>query len=131
MCCTHELTKMDMDEVLIEAVRNFPCLWQASSKKYKDLRAKENARKEVAKEVCKMYTCKTMIRIPFLLLLQIASEVGECQRRWKPAIRDHYVRELRRVKKRKSGDGASDVYIPSWSLYKLLSFLNESVEHRQ
>ena len=31
------------DEKLVEAVHSFPCLWQVSSKSYKDLRAKENA----------------------------------------------------------------------------------------
>ena len=37
------------DEKLIETVRGFPCLWRLSSKAYKDVRAKENAWKEVAK----------------------------------------------------------------------------------
>ena len=37
------------DEKLIEAVREFPCLWRVSSRAYKDARAKENAWKEVAK----------------------------------------------------------------------------------
>ena len=32
-----------MDEKLIEGVRNYSCLWQVSSRCYKDLRAKENA----------------------------------------------------------------------------------------
>ena len=39
------------DEKLVEAVHCFPCLWQVSSKLYKDLRAKENAWKEVASKV--------------------------------------------------------------------------------
>lgn len=39
------------DEKLVEAVRDFPCLWQVSSQSYKDLRAKENALKEVASKV--------------------------------------------------------------------------------
>ena len=37
------------DEKLIEAVREFPCLWRVSSRAYKDVRAKENTWKEVAK----------------------------------------------------------------------------------
>ena len=36
------------DEKLIEDVCCFPCLWQVSSKSYKDARARENAWKEVA-----------------------------------------------------------------------------------
>ena len=41
-------------ERLIEAVRSFPCLWNVSSKGYKDLRARENAWKEVTVEVRKV-----------------------------------------------------------------------------
>ena len=39
------------EEQLIEAVRKKICLWHVSSLSYKDLRAKENAWKEVALEV--------------------------------------------------------------------------------
>ena len=39
------------EEKLIESVRKFPCLWNASYKAYKDQRARENAWKEVAKVV--------------------------------------------------------------------------------
>ena len=65
------------------------------------------------------------------MFYRVGSEVGDCKGRWK-TIRDRYVRELKRVKRRKSGDGAGDVYTPTWSLYNLLSFfLNKSVRHRQ
>ena len=37
------------DEKLIEAVCCFPCLWQVSSKSYKNARARENTWKEVTK----------------------------------------------------------------------------------
>ena len=40
-----------LDEKLIKAVHYFPCLWQVSSKSYKDARARENAWKEVANQV--------------------------------------------------------------------------------
>ena len=40
-----------MDERIIEAVQAFPCLWQVSSRSYKDLKAKENAWREVASKV--------------------------------------------------------------------------------
>ena len=39
------------DEKLIEAVRQFECLWKVGSKFYRDVRAKENAWKVVAGEV--------------------------------------------------------------------------------
>ena len=46
---TAELAEKRMeDEQLIEAVREFPCLWLVSSRAYKDLRAKENAWKEIS-----------------------------------------------------------------------------------
>ena len=40
-----------MDEKLVEAVRSFLCLWQLTCKSYKDIRAKENAWKQVASQV--------------------------------------------------------------------------------
>ena len=49
------------------------------------------------------------------------SNVEDCTRRWK-AIRDRFVRELKKVKTRKSGD-AGPVYVPSWPLF-------ESNEHQ-
>ena len=42
---------MDFEEKLVEAVRSFPCLWQTTSKCYRDIRARENAWKEVAQQV--------------------------------------------------------------------------------
>ena len=39
------------DEKLI--VRCFPCLWQVSSKSYKDVRTRENAWKKVASQITK------------------------------------------------------------------------------
>ena len=41
------------DEKHIEAVHCFPCLWQVSSKSYKDARTRENAWKEVASHITK------------------------------------------------------------------------------
>ena len=40
-----------MEEKLIEAVRGFPCLWQVTSRAFKDIKAKENAWKAIASEV--------------------------------------------------------------------------------
>ena len=39
------------DEKLVEAVRAFDCLWKVGGKSYRDIRAKENAWKEVASKV--------------------------------------------------------------------------------
>ena len=41
------------DKKFIEAVRCFPCLWQVSSKSYKDVRTRENTWKEVASQITK------------------------------------------------------------------------------
>ena len=47
--CTFAQTDVTMDEEkLIEAVHSFPSLWKVTSKSYKDVKAKENAWKEVA-----------------------------------------------------------------------------------
>lgn len=40
-----------IEEKLIELVRAFPCLWRPKADGYRDLIAKENAWKEVAKQV--------------------------------------------------------------------------------
>ena len=39
------------EEKLVEAVRSFPCLWQTTFKGYRDIKARENAWKEVAAQV--------------------------------------------------------------------------------
>jgi hypothetical protein len=38
-------------ESLIEAVRQFPCIWQVNSKSYKDRRGRENTWKAVSSSV--------------------------------------------------------------------------------
>ena len=57
-----ERVEMEDDEVLIEAVRGFECLWKVKSKGYKDLRAKENTWKVVAEKVpvSVIYTAHTV-----------------------------------------------------------------------
>ena len=49
-------------------------------------------------------------------------------KRWK-SLRDHFVRELRKKKKRPSG-GAGPEYKSIWPLYNLLLFLTDTVKHR-
>ena len=47
-------------EKLIEAVRKYPCIWDMSSKSYKDSKAKENAWTQVSNEVLyrlKQFSC--------------------------------------------------------------------------
>ena len=40
-----------MEEKLAEAVRTYPCLWDVTSRSFKDSKAKENSWKSVASEV--------------------------------------------------------------------------------
>jgi hypothetical protein len=98
----------DKIEQLIEAVRGFPCLWQVSNKSYKDQRARENAWEKVAEETgfTKDFSMK----------------------KWK-SLRDKFVRELKRIKKKVSGDEGPP---PSstWSYFQVLSFVQQSVKHR-
>jgi hypothetical protein len=49
------------DDKLTEAVRGYGCLWEMSSRTYKDLRAKENAWKEVAEMVRKCFVHKSFL----------------------------------------------------------------------
>ena len=44
-------------------------------------------------------------------------------------MRDKYVRELKKVKHRKSGD-AGPPYVSCWPLFGMMSFLNDTVKHR-
>ena len=54
--------------------------------------------------------------------------VEDCMRRWK-TVRDHFVRELRKMKKT---SGEADPELKSnWYLFDLLLFLTDTVRHRQ
>ena len=95
-------------EALIESVRRYPSVWQVRSKAYKDLRVTENAWK-------------------------VSEETGlpqeECKKKWK-GLRDKFVRELKKVKHRVTGEEGPP-YMPSREFFDVLLFLTESVKHRQ
>ena len=56
--------------------------------------------------------------------------MDDCTKRWK-ALRDKFVRELKKVKKRKSGDsGPVYVHVSCWAHFHNMSFLQDSVRHR-
>ena len=40
------------------------------------------------------------------------------------------MREVKKVKARKSGDGTDTTYVPKWPLYHILSFVGDTVRHR-
>uniref|UniRef100_A0A1X7UQP5 MADF domain-containing protein n=1 Tax=Amphimedon queenslandica TaxID=400682 RepID=A0A1X7UQP5_AMPQE len=76
------------DEALIEAVRLFSCLWQTGFKEYKDIKAKENAWKEVATKISGKND----------------KSRKDCIRRWKN-IRDRFVREFKKTNRPTGTEG--------------------------
>ena len=54
---------MEGDEKLVEAVRGFPCLWKVKARSYKDQTAKENAWKEVSRQVKYSDTVAVFLRM--------------------------------------------------------------------
>ena len=49
--------------------------------------------------------------------------------KWK-TLRDNYVKELKKVKGKRSGD-AGPGYASDWRLFSIMEFLLDSVKHRQ
>ena len=61
--------------------------------------------------------------------VQTKHTLEQCSTKWK-SLRDKFVKELRKVKARKSGDEGPP-YVSTWQLYELMTFLTDSVKHRQ
>ena len=53
----------------------------------------------------------------------------KCASIWK-TLRDKYVKELKKVKGKRSGD-AGPGYTSSWRLFSVMEFLRDSVKQRQ
>ena len=98
-----------MEEKLIESVRKYGCLWQVKSREYKDLRLKENSWKEVSEET--------------------GLPAADCQKVWK-RLRDKFVREKKKTKSMRSGDSGPP-YSSLWEYFEVLSFLLDTIKHRQ
>ena len=54
----------------------------------------------------------------------------DCSKKWK-SLRDRYVREVKKVKARKSDDGTDTTYVPKWRLYHILSFVGDTVRQEE
>ena len=54
--------------------------------------------------------------------------IDECMKKWK-ALKDRFVRELKKVKLTKSGD-CCPKYVSCWAYFDNMSFLKDSVCHR-
>ena len=66
----------------------------------------------------------------FLSILKVGDVTGqECMKKCKN-LRDAFVRELRKVKKRKSGE-SGPCYTSKWPNFELMMFLSDTVKHRQ
>ena len=101
-------------EIMIKTIRSFPCLWQTSSKHYKDLSARENVCKEVANHVSSIDGHYKGIHV---------YDHRDCKRKWKQ-IRDKYIKRIK-----KNGE-AGPAYVPTWPLFTILMFLADSVSRR-
>ena len=55
--------------------------------------------------------------------------IQDCQRKWK-SLRDRYVRELKKVRAKKSGT-AGPVHVSQWCFFEVLSFLKDTVKHKK
>ena len=53
----------------------------------------------------------------------------EALRKWKN-LRDHFVRELKKVKKKPSG-GKGPPYVSKWPYYEVMGFITDTVHHRE
>lgn len=113
-----DLKKGDLTELFIEAVRDFPVLWDTSSPHYKDQRKKENA-------------WKLLVDMECVRKLGLTS-VDKTKAFWKN-LRDRFVKEKNRVRivESKSGSAATTARGSQWRFYPLLSFLGQSVSHRR
>jgi DNA replication protein DnaC len=106
-----EKEKQDkFDEALIEAVREFQCLWKHGETCYKDLVAKENSCSKIAEK--------------------LSTSVADCQKRWK-YLRDRYVKEHKKVDKMKSWDPDPPTSLPGRCLSSCASYVTTYNTERQ
>ena len=96
----------DDNEMLIEVVRSFPCLWNMSLREYKDGRIKENAWCKVAEKLG-------------------GTSVDNIKRRWKN-LRDRFVRERTASKLPTGPPPVSD-----WKYYSIMCFLQDTIRHKK
>jgi hypothetical protein len=52
----------------------------------------------------------------------------DCQKRWK-GLRDKFVREIKKVKKKKSGD-EGPAYVSCWPHFQAMMFVSDTIKHR-
>ena len=116
-----------MVERVVEAVH----LWQLICMSYKDIRAKENAWKQLASQVVdKKHSLDIETFVLSILPFDLGWRVRECRGVHKEMeINQRQICEgSQKVKKHKSGDPS---HISTWPLFEPLTFLQDSIRHRQ
>ncbi|XP_040566343.1 uncharacterized protein [Lepeophtheirus salmonis] len=99
-----------MDDVnLINAVRNFECIWNVKSLAYRDKYLRMKSWKIVSQEVGK--------------------KQEECITRWK-SIRDKFVREIKRMKLSRFKNPEKP-YKSQWPHFIAMEFISNYINHRQ
>ena len=105
-------------EIMIQAVRNYPCLYQINKKSNKDLLMKENAWKKIAEllyDVDESNVEKEMI--------------DNLKYNFKN-LRDRYMKIKRTPKKPSGSDGPGGSEKSQWDFYNSLKFLDPYIEHK-
>ena len=64
-----------------------------------------------------------------IVALETGGTAEQCLKKWK-SLRDKYVGELKKVKKRVSGDPGPPP-TSSWPYFNILSFLEPTIKHRE
>ncbi|XP_065054394.1 transcription factor Adf-1-like [Rhopilema esculentum] len=106
-------------ELLIEAVRKLPCLYDTSKKEYKDEIVRENAWKTVCQEI-------------FKERYESAKELGEVMnlaRKTFKSLRDRFMKVRKEYKP--SGSAGGEPIEPTWPFFKQLLFLAPFMKHRE
>lgn len=71
-----------------------------------------------------------MSRSRKILYNKVGEEVTaeDCKKRWK-TLRDKFVREIKKVKKRKSGE-EGPLYVSCWPHFQAMMFVSDTIKHR-
>ena len=94
---------------LIELYRSRNVLWDSKNPFYKDRNKRHDALMEIAQE--------------------LNADKTEIEKKIR-YLQSHFSRELKKVKKCKSGDGLEDVYISKWFAFKSMMFLADKNKPR-
>lgn len=119
---------MDQDEQLIDAVREYPCLYNSKSPDFKIALKKENAWTVIAASLERDgKSSEKQCECDLFSVLYFLKSVDEVQKRWK-TLRERFVREVKGTKKKSGQDAKSPV---SWELFHHMELLRDFIKHRK